>query len=160
LEKEFDLVATGGTFDVLHLGHLALLSKAFEISKKVIIGVTSDEFAAEQKGKKAIRYGFSKRVSSVRGLIESKYTNANYEISKLDTNYGPAVVYGSVEAIVTSSETAVKGEEINQIRIKHGLEPVAIIIVELVKAEDGRPISSTRIRAGEIDTVGKVLKKG
>jgi len=33
-----------------------------------------------------------------------------------------------------------------------------IIAVESLKAEDGGPISSTRIRAGEIDSLGKILK--
>ena len=42
----FSLVATGGTFDEIHVGHVALLAKAFEIGKKVIIGVSSEEFAA------------------------------------------------------------------------------------------------------------------
>jgi pantetheine-phosphate adenylyltransferase len=51
VKKRFDLVATGGTFDEIHAGHLALLSKAFELGKTVIIGITSDEFAIKRKGK-------------------------------------------------------------------------------------------------------------
>ena len=42
--SKFSLVATGGTFDIIHRGHLTLLANAFEISNKVIIGLTSDEF--------------------------------------------------------------------------------------------------------------------
>ena len=34
--KSFDLVAMGGTFDIIHSGHMALLNKAFSISIKVI----------------------------------------------------------------------------------------------------------------------------
>ncbi len=51
--SEFSLIATGGTFDIIHRGHLTLLSNAFSISDKVIIGLTSDELA-EKKGKLAI----------------------------------------------------------------------------------------------------------
>ena len=46
---KFDLIATGGTFDTIHKGHIELLKKTFEISSYVIIGLTSDEFA-EKKG--------------------------------------------------------------------------------------------------------------
>nr|AIF04876.1 hypothetical protein [uncultured marine thaumarchaeote KM3_177_A10] len=46
----FDLVAMGGTFDVIHSGHMALLKKSFSISSKVIIGLTSDQLATK-KGK-------------------------------------------------------------------------------------------------------------
>jgi pantetheine-phosphate adenylyltransferase len=63
-----------------------------------------------------------------------------------------------VDALVASSETARKGKEINNIRRINRLEPILIIAVESLKAEDGGPISSTRIRAGEIDSLGKILK--
>jgi len=48
--KSFDLVAMGGTFDVVHSGHIALLDKAFSISSKVIIGLSSDQLA-KKRGK-------------------------------------------------------------------------------------------------------------
>jgi len=48
----FDLVALGGTFDLIHKGHLELLKKAFSISSKSIIGLTSDEMAT-RAGKKS-----------------------------------------------------------------------------------------------------------
>lgn len=50
--RRFGVVATGGTFDELHIGHLALLTKAFEVGDKVIIGISSDEFASRVKKKK------------------------------------------------------------------------------------------------------------
>jgi len=48
--ESFDLVAMGGTFDVIHSGHMALLDKSFSISSKVIIGLSSDQLA-EKRGK-------------------------------------------------------------------------------------------------------------
>jgi len=37
--KKYDLVAMGGTFDIIHKGHMALLTEAFSISSDVIIGL-------------------------------------------------------------------------------------------------------------------------
>ena len=49
---DFELVAMGGTFDIIHKGHIELLSKAFSISSNhVIIGLTSDELAVKKRKK-------------------------------------------------------------------------------------------------------------
>lgn len=155
--KRFRVVATGGTFDEIHAGHIALLSKAFEVGDKVIIGVTSDEFV---KGKKKINHDFSRRVSNLKEMIRREFGSDEYEIAKLDSEFGPAVTTGDVGALVVSAETQEKGERLNDIRRKNGLAPAQIIAVPLVKAEDGNPMSSTRIRAGEIDRNGRLLKDG
>jgi pantetheine-phosphate adenylyltransferase len=158
MEKKYDVVATGGTFDVIHIGHLALLSKAFQVGKKVIIGVSSDAFARANKGNKKLIHSYEQRVSNLKAKIEDKFGNVSYEISKLDDVYGPTVLYGYVDAIVSSTETAVNGHLINEIRSKKGLRPLNIISVNMIQAEDGYPVSSTRIRNGEIDSSGKLLK--
>jgi pantetheine-phosphate adenylyltransferase len=158
MEKKYDVVATGGTFDVIHIGHLALLSKAFQVGKKVIIGVSSDAFARANKGNKKLIHSYEQRVSNLKAKIEDKFGNVSYEISKLDDVYGPTVLYGYVDAIVSSTETAVNGHLINEIRSKKGLRPLNIISVNMIQAEDGYPVSSTRIRNGEIDSFGKLLK--
>ncbi|MEM3006239.1 MAG: adenylyltransferase/cytidyltransferase family protein, partial [Candidatus Bathyarchaeia archaeon] len=45
MEARLKLVSVGGTFDALHIGHHALLLEAFNVAERVIIGLTSDEFA-------------------------------------------------------------------------------------------------------------------
>ena len=45
---KYRTVATGGTFDHLHRGHLALLARSFEVGDRVVIGVTSDAFARRE----------------------------------------------------------------------------------------------------------------
>ena len=62
----FDLVAMGGTFDAIHSGHMALLNKAFSISSKVIIGLTSDQLATK-KGKNLVN-DYSKRLSLLKSF--------------------------------------------------------------------------------------------
>jgi pantetheine-phosphate adenylyltransferase len=149
-------VATGGTFDEIHIGHVALLSKAFQTGNKVIIGVSSDEFAAK-RGKR-LNHNYAQRVENLKEMIKKEFGDVDYEIAMLDGDFGPAVTTGDVGALVASSETQVKGKFLNEMRIKKGLRPVEVIAVELVRAEDGSPISSTRIRAGEIDNKGRLLK--
>jgi len=152
------VVATGGTFDEIHKGHIALLSKAFQAGKKVIIGVSSDEFA-KKRGKR-LNHKFDERVENLKKMIMKEFRNANYEIAKLDGDFGPAVTTDEVGALVASSETRIKGRLLNRMRAKKGLKPVEVIAVEMVRAEDGSPMSSTRIRVGEIDGGGRLLKRG
>jgi pantetheine-phosphate adenylyltransferase len=157
LAERFPLVATGGTFDEIHIGHITLLLKAFEVGDKVIIGVSGDEFAMA-RGKK-LNHNFDERVSKLKDVIASEFGNVNYEITKLNADFGPVVTSGNVSALITSSETENKGAYLNEMRARRGLKPVVIIAVGLVKAEDGSPISSTRIRAGEIDHRGRLIRK-
>ena len=154
MEEKYLIVATGGTFDELHIGHIALLTKAFQVGKKVIIGVSSDNFAASRKN---LNHNFETRIANLKNMIKKEFGAVNYEIAKLDGDFGPAVTKADVEALVTSTETQIKGKVLNEMRAKIGVKPVKVITVELVKAEDGSKISSTRIRTGEIDRQGRRL---
>ena len=156
--KRFGLVATGGTFDEIHSGHLALLSKAFELCDILIIGVTSDEFATKRKGKNSIHHRYEERVANLKDVIRENFGEVKYQISKLDNDYGPVILSADVGALVASAETAKKGDDINRIRHINGLAPIEVVMVDLIRAYDGKPISSSRIRSGEIDATGKKLK--
>ncbi len=155
MAERFLIVATGGTFDEIHTGHIVLLAKAFQVGKKVIIGVSSDKFAANRG--KQLNHNFEVRIANLKNMIKKEFGNVNYEIAKLDGDFGPAVTTGDVGALVTSTETQSKGKLLNEMRAKIGVKPVKVITVELVKAEDGSTISSTRIRTGEIDRQGRRL---
>ncbi|MFY9300057.1 MAG: phosphopantetheine adenylyltransferase [Candidatus Nitrosotenuis sp.] len=153
---QFRTVATGGTFDIIHNGHVALLERAFSISDSVIIGLTGDELA-KKKGKK-IQNDYSKRFSALENLIKSRFPGKSYQISLLDDDFGPAVLQGDVQALVVSDETAYQGEILNKQRKERGLAPVQIVTVPMILAKDGRRISSTRIRNSEIDPQGNLLQ--
>ena len=151
---EFNLVALGGTFDIIHAGHIALLEKGFSISKKVILGLTSDELA-EKKGKKLLN-SFQIRYSALELLVKEKFPNNTSEIAKLDDDFGPAVIEGDVNALVVSEETRSKGELLNKLRLEQNQSQVTIIVVPMILAKDGSRISTTRIRNSEIDAQGNI----
>ena len=72
--SKFSLIAMGGTFDIIHHGHITLLSTAFEISEKVIIGLTSDEFV-QKKGKNPV-HKYDERLKNLTSIIFKKFPNS------------------------------------------------------------------------------------
>ena len=153
--SKFSLVAMGGTFDIIHRGHLTLLSNAFSISDKIIIGLTSDEFA-QKKGKLTINK-YDKRLENLIEIILIEFPNSSFQISKLDNDFGPAVLEKGVEALVVSDETSNQGAILNQLRAERKLPLVQIITVPMFLAKDGTRISTSRIKNSEIDIDGNVL---
>ncbi|MDH3823689.1 MAG: pantetheine-phosphate adenylyltransferase, partial [Nitrosopumilus sp.] len=133
--SKFSLVAMGGTFDIIHRGHLTLLSNAFTISDKVIIGLTSDELA-KKKGKIPINK-YEQRFENLTAVISKEFPNFSYHISKLNNDFGPAVLEKEVEALVVSDETNNQGNILNKLRSEKNLPPVQIITVPMFLAKDG-----------------------
>lgn len=152
--SDFLLVAMGGTFDIIHKGHMTLLSKAFSISSKVIIGLTSDNLA-KKKGKKTLN-NYEKRFESLTNIIHTNFPHGLFQISKLDDDFGPAVLEKNVEALIVSDETCNQGSILNQLRMVKNLPPVKVIIVPMILAQDGHRISTTRIKNLEIDVEGNL----
>ena len=153
--SRFSLVAMGGTFDILHRGHRTLLSNAFDVADKVIIGITSDEFAA-RKGK-ILTNKYDQRLENLTSVLSKIFPDASYEISKLEDDFGPAIFEKKVEALVVSDETSNQGITLNQLRAKKNLLPVQIITVPMFLAKDGTRVSTTRIKNSEIDADGNLL---
>ena len=153
--SKFSLIAMGGTFDIIHHGHITLLSTAFDISEKVIIGLTSDEFV-QKKGKNPI-HKYDERLKNLTSIIFKKFPNSYFEISQLNNDFGPAVFEKEVQALVVSDETKNQGNLLNKLRAERNLSPVEIIVVPMTLAKDGKRISTTRIKNSEIDSDGNLL---
>ncbi|MFH1036695.1 MAG: phosphopantetheine adenylyltransferase [Patescibacteria group bacterium] len=145
-------VIAGGTFDILHKGHKALLRKAFELGK-VEIGLTSDEMAKEGRGRKVVEFG--SRGRELKDFIE-KELGYKAEIFEIKDKFGPTLE-NDFDYIVVSPETYKTALEINEEREKRNKKPIEIVKIDFVLAEDGKPISSARIYNGEIDKEGRLL---
>ena len=90
-------------------------------------------------------------------VISKEFPNSSFQISKLDNDFGPAVLEKEVEALVVSDETSNQGIVLNQLRAEKKMPPVKIITVPMFLAKDGIRISTTRIKNSEIDTEGNLL---
>ena len=151
----FDIVATGGTFDILHKGHYMLLLKAFEVGRKIIIGVSSDGYAT--RNQKKIINNYVIREENLKKFIEKNFNKSNYSVYQLDDFYGPTVLTRDVQAIITTESSMENCVKINRLRGSKGMPQLEIILVPLLEDKDGKVISSTRIREGEIDINGNKL---
>ena len=149
--KKYDKVAVGGTFDKFHDGHKKLLSTAFELGNRVEIGVTSYAFG----GLKGDIDSCKERMSNLRSFFADK---SDFVVIPLNDPYGTTIHDAEFEAIVVSEETEPTAVEINKIRVSKGMDPIDIVVVSFVLAYDGNPISSTRIRRGEINQNGNVVE--
>jgi cytidyltransferase-like protein len=147
----------GGTFDILHKGHVALLSRAFEIGDNVTIGVTGDDLLRKLSKEHPVR-PYADRVKGLRRYLGERNWLARANIAKLQDKWGPTVLEADMEAIVVTEDTRASAEEINKLRKQKGLRPLHIEIVKLILAEDGKPISTTRIHRGEIDPQGRIAR--
>jgi cytidyltransferase-like protein len=152
--RRYKRVATGGTFDHIHAGHGAILERSFQVGDDVVIGLTSDEFVT-RIGKKP-DYPYSKRERELRRYIKERFPGRSYYIAKLHDYFGPGIADPHVQALVASPETSVRLELANELRAEKGFPPLDLITVDWVNAEDGRPVSSTRIRSGEVDEMGRI----
>lgn len=156
--NRYSKVATGGTFDGLHAGHRRLLERSFELGDEVVVGLTSDEFARKQG--KDPRRSYEEREAGLRVFLDERFPGRRYTIAKLDDFFGPGIASRDVEALVASPETGRRVGLANALRAERGFPPLELVVVEWVEAADGRPISSTRIRKGEIDDEGRLIGAG
>ena len=146
----------GGTFDNLHLGHIRLIKKAFEIGDRVMVCITSDKMV-RGKPEAAEIESFEKRRAGIVGLLWENRWHKRAEIVKLQDPFTPGLRL-KLTHIVVSPETRPNAEKINDMRLKKGFPPLKIVVVDWVLAEDGQPISDARVRKGEIDSDGRLMQ--
>lgn len=156
VERRLRLASVGGTFDVLHKGHWFLLEEAFKVAHMVVIGLSTDDFA-EELHKPHYVDCYKKRLADLKLFLEGRGFRHRAEIIPLSDPYGPTIDSDKIEGIVVSEETEPRAEEINRLRVAKGLKPLLIFCIKMILADDGRPISSTRIRRQEVDKYGRLI---
>lgn len=156
-KRKFSIIATGGTFDEFHRGHKILLRRALELGSRIIIGLTSDEFAGRLHKSHRVAPFANRKARLLRFLRKNK-AKKRATVVPLEDPYGPTIKMPEIEAIVVSDETLQMAVRINRIRRRKKLKPLKIVCLPLILAEDYRPISSTRIRRGKIDQEGYLTR--
>ena len=150
-------MAVGGTFDLIHSGHDALLEKALEIGDRVAIGLTTDELVSQMyKNHKVEDYGT--RLGAIKSFLAERGASDRAEIIPLEDAFGPTIEGDDFDAVVVSRETELGAVRINEIRRSKNMDELAIVVIEMILDEDGLPISSTRIRKSIIDRYGRLRR--
>ena len=157
MNDKFKIVAVGGTFDEFHRGHRTLILKAFEVGELVLIGLCSDDLV-KKLNKPHITAPYEQRLDELKVFLREHGLLERAEIIPLSDAYGVTLSEGRLEALVVSKETELTALKINERRKKIGLAPLHIVTISLVPSENHSPISTRRIRRGEIDREGRLLK--
>ena len=145
-------ICLGGTFDRLHRAHRALLGRAAEEADRIFVGITSDRMAKATKNCQRVQ-PYSARVKAVSAFLKTR--GRPFELFQLNDRFGPAAS-GPYDAILVSHDTHSTAEEINKLRRNHHLPPLRIIEQDMILSEDGQPLSSSRVRSGEVDGEGRL----
>jgi glycerol-3-phosphate cytidylyltransferase len=76
-------VITFGTFDVFHIGHLAILERAAALGDRLVVGVSSDELNVAKKGRPCV-YDLAARTAILRALrcVDEVFTEESLELKR------------------------------------------------------------------------------
>lgn len=157
--KKYKLVACGGTFDRLHKGHKDFLTFTVNLGEKVVLGLTSDTYIQTYKN------GLGIEPFQIRKKILEEYLNSTQkrdlvEIISIDDHFGPTLSNDyAFDCLAVTESTEEMGAQINVQRQRGGMKPLPLRVFRLTLAEDSNPITSTRIRNGEIDREGNLYIK-
>lgn len=148
--------AIGGTFDKLHYGHQAFISAAFNIAKHVHVCIMSDE-GVKKWGRKEYSDkidGYDVRLHHVLNYLKAYDLIYHAIICSINDPFSYAVkgeTAKKLDSILVSMDKLVleRTMKLNEMRVKRSLSPLHIFRMPLLVDKEGKPFSSTRIRAGE-----------
>jgi pantetheine-phosphate adenylyltransferase len=147
----YNKVVFAGTFDRLHEGHKHIMRTAFKIGEHVAIGLTTDKMLSSKSNRENIQ-SYDERYTELERFLKNECDLNRASIFPIDTIEGGGDTLEELDALIVSDEIGVvqNAFDINQLRINNGLRRFHIVIIPMVRSLDGRPLSSSRIRAGEV----------
>lgn len=152
---KYAYVCVAGTFDGLHAGHEALLKRAFGVGKRVLIGLTSEAYISQYKPERTVASYEARRIALERWVAKRGYAS-RVTIVPINDPFEPAVSDAVLDAMVVSEQTRKRGDEVNRMRVRNGYMPLILSVVPMVRAQDDKPISTTRVKTGVIDRFGRL----
>lgn len=129
---------TGGTFDLFHYGHINFLKQCSKLAKKIVVGLNTDEFIVEYKGKPPIM-SYAEREKS---LLECRY------VSEVVPNIGgadskPAILEVKPQIVAIGSDWAKKDYYAQMQFTQSWLDENNILLVYLAYTEG---VSTTELK--------------
>lgn len=143
---QYKVVALGGTFDHLHVGHKILLSMAaLCATSKVIVGVTDDSMLKKKKSAHLLEDINTRidRVSSFLSTFRKPFYYLERDVVKLQDVAGPAGTVAEIDALLFTDETVSGADFIDKERQKNGLQKLNRLSIGVIGAQ------------GEMDLKGK-----
>ncbi len=106
----------------------------------------------QNKTNKHLLQSFEERHGEIENFIETECDADRCSIFSIDSKEGGADTMEDLEALIVSDEIGVvqNAFDINQMRVDNGLKRFHIIIIPRVRTPDGKPLSSSRKRSGDI----------
>ncbi|MEK7605754.1 MAG: pantetheine-phosphate adenylyltransferase [Patescibacteria group bacterium] len=143
----------GGTFDRLHPGHHMLLAHAFMRAERVTIGIAESELYQDKDYAEVIE-DYATREQTLKNYLAIHQLLDRTTLIPITDQYGTTLTDPSIDVIIVSPATEETAKKINTERKNRQLPEMQIVVVPFVKADDGEPVSSERIRQGIIDQEG------
>ncbi len=146
----YNHTVVAGTFDHLHSGHIKLLTTALKNSRQLSIGLTETNLIQKKPLAKLIEPA-PKRSQILNRLLKPF---SHYSLFPLTNPLQPAASTNQFDSIIASTQTKSTVKKINRLRLQNHLQPLKTKLINLVQSTDHQPISSTRIRKGQINRQG------
>lgn len=143
----------GGTFDHFHVGHELLITKAFDRSEHVTIGIVEQPFSSDKKYLFGIE-SYELRLASLQSFLLQLNVMSRVDIITIHDIYGTTLTDGTIQAIFVTDSTKPSAEKINSEREKINLPSLEIEVVPCFTGDDQEIVSSGRIRSGLMSRKG------